>query len=105
MDDQLSMCGTPDPVPALPYQPHSKTSREAAKAAAPRAVTHRALVFDLLCLGGLIDEEIQTALNVQPPGALRARRVELVKAGLVRDSGKTRLTSNGRAATVWEVVK
>ena len=104
MNGQLSMFDTPD---TLPYQPHSETSKSAALAAAPRAVTHRAMVLELLSrkIGGLTDEEVQSALKIKPPGTARARRVELVKAGKVRDSGKTRQTSSGRAATVWEVAR
>jgi hypothetical protein len=92
--------------PSLPYQPHSETSRDAAQGAAPRAVSHRAMVLELLCrkLSGLTDEEIQQALGIKPPGTARARRVELVAAGKVRDSGRTRKTTSGRAAVVWEAV-
>jgi hypothetical protein len=34
---------------------------------------------------------------------LRPRRVALVKRGLVKDSGRTRVTSSGRKATVWVI--
>ena len=95
-----------DAPPGLPYQPHSETSKAAAQGAAPRAVTHRAMVLELLGrkFGGLTDEEIQGALKIKPPGTARARRVELVAAGKVRDSGRTRKTTSGRAAVVWEAV-
>ncbi|MGD0497564.1 MAG: hypothetical protein ABSC23_03910 [Bryobacteraceae bacterium] len=103
MDGQLSMFDVPD---SLPYQPHSATSKSAAEAAAPRAVTHRSQVLALLSrkVAGMTDEEIQAVLKIKPPGTARARRVELVKAGKVRDSGRTRQTTSGRAATIWEAV-
>ena len=53
---------------------------------------------------GLTDEEIQAALGINPPGTARARRVGLVASGLVRDSGRTRMTTSGRRAVVWEAV-
>ena len=47
MTGQLSIFDVPE---SLPYQPHSGTSREAADAAAPQAVTHRRMVLELLGL-------------------------------------------------------
>ena len=107
MIDQLSMFDAPGDAETLPYQPYSDTSKMAALAAAPRAVTHRAMVLELLSrkIGGLTDEEIQAALKIKPAGTARARRVGLVQAGKVRDSGRTRKTASGHAAVVWEVVR
>jgi hypothetical protein len=103
MSEQMSMFGVPE---TLPYQAHSETSRAAAEKGRATAVTHRAAVLDLLSrkIGGLTDEEIQRVLKIQPPGTARARRVGLVAAGKVRDSGRTRKTASGRDATVWEAV-
>jgi len=49
---------------------------------------------------GATDQEIQDALSMDP-STERPRRVDLVKRGLVKDSGRTRLTRSGRKATVW----
>jgi hypothetical protein len=102
MSDQLPMFGVPD---TLAYQPQSETSRGAAEAVRPAAVTDRAAVLSLLTrkLSGMTDEEIQRSLKLNP-STERPRRIELVQAGKVRDSGRTRPTVSGRAATVWEIV-
>lgn len=49
---------------------------------------------------GVTDEEIVLALDIDPSTA-RPRRIELVAAGQVIDSGRTRETRSGRQATVW----
>lgn len=84
-----------------PAQAHSPTSIEAAERIAPDALTLRDLVLaEIIRRGGATDEEIagELALN---PSTSRPRRIELVEAGLVRDSGQTRKTASGRAAVVW----
>jgi hypothetical protein len=86
----------------LPYQRHSETSHEAAEANAPTAGTQRQAVFGALEAHpvGLIDEEIQNLLAMNP-STERPRRIELVNSGAVVDSGTTRLTKSGRKAVVW----
>lgn len=94
-----------------PYQRHSATSRDAAAKAKPSAATLRALVLGHLGkkgVGGATDEEMFIAMinaGVIPPttkdSTIRARRVELVRDGLVGDSGNERRTRSGRTATVW----
>lgn len=86
-----------------PAQRHSPTSIAAAQSL-PHAGTQRRAVLDLLRANadGLTDEEIQTALALNA-NAERPRRISLVQDGLVRDSGRTRLTRSGRAAVVWTV--
>jgi hypothetical protein len=89
--------------PYLPAQMHSDTSIAAAEAALPNAGTQRWHVLELLRAFpdyGMTDEEIQDALDMNP-SAERPRRIELVNAGLVIDSGERRETSSGRKATVW----
>lgn len=49
---------------------------------------------------GATDDACQRALGLSG-SSQRPRRVELVKLGLLIDSGKTRRTPSGRAATVW----
>jgi hypothetical protein len=52
---------------------------------------------------GATDEEVQDQLNMNP-STQRPRRVELVRAGFVVDSGFTRRTTSNRQATVWVAV-
>ncbi len=89
-----------------PCQSHSATSREAARMAEPAAGTQRARVLGMLRgrgTSGATDEQIQLFLNMNP-STQRPRRIELVAAGLVADSGRTRLTRSGRSAVVWVYV-
>ena len=91
---------------ALPYVKDSATSAEAAERAEPRAGTHRAYVLNgLRAVGalGATDEEMQEGLEMDP-SSQRPRRIELVRAGLIEDSGMTRKTLSGRKATVWRAV-
>lgn len=86
----------------LPYQPHSETSREAAEELEPKASTLRAKVLDYIRKTGRVtDEQLQEALNMNP-STQRPRRVELVKMGLICDSGTTAITRSGRRAVLWE---
>lgn len=102
MSDQMGMF---EEAPTLPYQPHSGTSKEAAEKMRPAASSDRARILKFLTgkLGGMTDEEMQRALKLNP-NTQRPRRIELVVAGKVRDSGKTRETASGRKATIWEAV-
>jgi hypothetical protein len=90
------------------HQRHSETSTAAAGAIEPKAATLRRLVLEALRLRGqqgATDDELQEVLgSVGMSGnTQRPRRVELVRAGLVRDSGTTRPTRSGRRAVVWVV--
>ncbi len=84
------------------YQPHSRTSKDAARAIEATAETLRGRVYRFLegTRAGATDEEMQDCLDMNP-STQRPRRVELVEKGLVRDSGKTRKTKSGRSAVVW----
>jgi hypothetical protein len=98
MTEQLQLA--PRPIPA---QRHSATSVEAAEAIEPKVGTLRRAVLQFIRQrgsDGATDEEIQLALNWNP-STQRPRRVELCNLGLVRDSGRTRLTKAGRKAVVW----
>lgn len=92
-------------LPTAPYQRHSDTSKAAAREIATDAGTLRERVYAYLlsCPDGATDQEIQNALGMDP-NTQRPRRVELVRAGRVRKTERTRKTTSGRAAAVWEVV-
>lgn len=86
-----------------PAQRHSDTSQEAAEAIKPSAASLRMKVLDFIVArgsDGATDAEIQTALRMEG-STQRPRRVELVDAGLIRDSGCKRTTASLRRATVW----
>lgn len=92
-----------DPPP--PAQRHSETSVNAANEIKPGAGTLRMAVLDFIGKcgdNGATDDEVQVALGMNP-STQRPRRVELWDMGLVRDSGRTRLTRSRRKATVWIV--
>lgn len=83
-----------------------QTSRDADARNAPREGTQRAKVLNFIraCGGdGATDEELQdeTGLN---PNTARPRRVELVRDGWIRDSGRRRKTRGGDEAIVWVFV-
>lgn len=93
----------------LPYQSHSATSKAAALAYAEHAENVRHRVFLLILYytehgDGLTDEEAFDILEMNP-NTERPRRVELVKAGLVEDSGRVRLTHSEVEAGVWVTVE
>lgn len=85
-----------------PAQAHSPTSVAAGDSIKGKAATLRQIVLAFLKAhpGGLTDEELQERIPMQP-STQRPRRVELVAAGLIEDSGKTKPTRSGRAATIW----
>lgn len=90
---------------ALPFQRHSATSKDAAASIEPAAGTLRSRVWGFLVergANGATDEEIQNMLDMAQ-NTERPRRIELVNGGLVRDSGRTRLTQSNRRAVVWEI--
>lgn len=93
--------------PEPPAQQHSDTSRDAADAIKGVSGRLRREVYEWLAgrgVDGGTDEEIQAALNM-PSSTQRPRRVELVRAGRVVDSGRQRPTKSGRKAVVWTVAK
>lgn len=89
--------------PAPPYVKKYDTSREAAEKIIGKAGELRFRVYHRIRLSGefgCTDEQIQKAERMDP-STQRPRRVELVRAGLVRDSGRKRRTHSGRFAVVW----
>lgn len=100
MTQQMAIDFTPAPAP---YQRHSRTSRAAAASIEPKTGTKRAIVLAFLRgrgPAGATDDEMQREI---PMGAntQRPRRVELLAARLIRDSGNERNTAGGDAAVVW----
>ena len=84
---------------AAPFVSGSVTSLDAARKITPKAGTLRQLVLDLLSEEPMTDEQgsLISGLN---PSTYRPRRVELVKAGLVVEVGRSK-TASGREAVVW----
>ena len=70
----------------------------------PFSLRHRIYTYLLACPFGATDEQMQRDLSLgsqtQTP-----RRGELVKLGLVEDSGQTGLTQRGRTARLWQAVR
>ncbi len=86
------------------------------KAAIAQTSEKRQRIYELIYLDlrnetrGLTDDGlIDTIVRIQghkfSPSGIRTRRSEMVKAGWVRDSGKTRDSFAGHPATVWELVR
>lgn len=95
MIDQPSLF---DPRPGIVGAHHPDTSRAAALAVMPRTGTQRRRVFDYIvgCAGfGATDLELQNNLSLGG-NSERPRRIELVEAGLIEDSGVRR-----RGHIVW----
>lgn len=87
--------------------PHNgtPTSRAAAESIEPHLGRLQSLVLAYIARhpDGVTDEEIARDLDLNPSCA-RPRRIELLRKGLIRDTGRTRPTSSGRAAAIWRVV-
>ena len=89
-----------------PFQKHSATSREAARAISGHLgrmeLEIMNLVTDAQAAGalGLTDEQLIGAFGSQ---SARPRRIFLVACGKLRDSGSTARTQSGRQAVVWAV--
>lgn len=100
-EEQLAFVG-------LVRNDHPATA-QAAAARAPAGRAGRAVRSFIASRGsmGATDEEIIEA--VLPLGfavnTIRPRRVELVRAGVVRNSGRERETRSGRDAIVWVAVE
>ena len=91
---------------SLPFQRHSLTSIEAAHQAreSGSAARYREVVYAAICGApdGLTDEGI-SVLTRLPGNTARPRRVELLDAGRIKDSGRRRETLSGRKAVIWTV--
>lgn len=88
-----------------PSQRHSATSIAAGESIKPQLSRLHKLVLDKLSSSrfGETDESLMVLTGL-PANTLRPRRRELQLKGKIKDSGQTRKTASGRAATVWVVV-
>ncbi len=59
---------------------------------------------DELMVVGYVDRVVHGNLPPQSKSGLRTRRSELVRRGLVKDTGERRRLVSGRMAIVWEAV-
>lgn len=95
-------------MPDAPFVSHSETSRAAAKAIAPKAGTLRYKVLQWIRDRGeygSTDEETQEGLAMRA-STQRPRRVELMEAGYVKDSGRRRKSDATKTdAAVWVAVQ
>ena len=85
----------------MPKTLNTRRAAHRAAEASARGLTRRVLAF-IRSRGaiGTTDHELAEALDLLPDTA-RSRRVALRDAGLVRDSGRRRLSPSGCPATVW----
>ena len=99
----------PSVLKRVAFVARSETSKAAAEGIATELGPLQKRVLDCICRGGyhnrgihhgMTDEEMQEHLFLNP-STQRPRRIELVQAGLVKDSGRTRRTRSGRQAVVW----
>jgi len=86
-----------------PYQPHSQTSKAAAKAIEDHLgpMEHRVLDKFTPALSWT-DDELIREFGTQ---SVRPRRIALTQRGFLEDTGQTRKTASGRNAVVWGLVK
>jgi hypothetical protein len=96
MSHQLSIFDVP------PYQAHSRESRQAAESMSGKTSTLRDQVLQALRIRPMTDEELSTALALNP-STCRPRRIELVQRGQVKSVGTVKGAS-GRSMNVWSVV-
>ena len=96
--------------PNYPEQPghrHADTSREAAKAVANSAATVRQMVLDQIRLFGMFgctSDELAICLKL-PYHTVQPRTSELVKLGLIKDTGMRRpKRDTGKNTIVWGLV-
>ena len=84
-----------------PVQSHSATSIQAGRSMAGKTGSLRAVVLNAIAKQAGTDEELADRLAMNP-NTVRPRRVELAKAGLIKEIG-TRPTKSGRKAVVWDI--
>lgn len=101
---QRCRCGDVRIAPRPPAVYTQPTSIDAAAAIRPHTPSLRVAVYRLLRASGpMTDQQIQDASGCGPQ-TITPRRIELARAGLVRDTGRTAPTRAGRAAILWEAI-
>ena len=86
-----------------PHRSGSETSRQAAEAQLPHLGRLQRAYYEALYKAGragLTDHDAARILG-RPLSSINARRNELRLLGLVKDSGRTRLSPHKIGATVW----
>jgi predicted transcriptional regulator len=87
------------------YAHGSDTSRRAAESVVPHIGRLQVEILNhIIAAEGATCDELERALGLRHQTA-SARIHELVKVGLLRDSGTKRRTASGRSAVVWAHVK
>lgn len=94
--------GAPGLVGDPPAARERTTSVVAAQRIGETAKTFRDQVHDALRAGAKTDEEICEATGLRG-STVRPRRLELLRDGLIEDSGHVRPTRSGRDAIVWRL--
>jgi hypothetical protein len=85
------------------------TSFEAAASVTNLNATKQAIIDELAELGPQIDEDLVDGIlfergeSFASESGIRSRRAELVRAGLVVDSGERRKMASGRSSIVWKL--
>jgi hypothetical protein len=100
---QFALFGDFNDRPGFVSHAHPDTSHAAAADVMPRTGTQRWRVYNFIVRkgdAGATDDEIQRALCMNG-NTQRPRRVELVDAGLIVDSGQRRVV-RGRLMIVWK---
>lgn len=86
-----------------------ETSHEAAASVTGRTETQEQILYLLKVWGPMWDQEIIARYAIAwadfSPSGLRSRRSELVKRGLVEDSGMRETLPSGRKSIIWRVCK
>lgn len=85
--------------PKSPGYKKSGTSKEAAKAIKPKANTIRDQVFEVLQSEALTADEVASALDMSIL-TIRPRCSELLRMGLIEETGTRRLNDSGKFAEV-----
>ena len=95
----------PSTSPASPGHRGIDTSVKAAEALAPRLPSLQKIVRAVIAAAGTwgaTGDEVAAKLGWERY-SVRPRTAELRKTGMIRDSGRRRTNTSGRAAIVWVV--